>query len=178
MMNYAPDLLAAAYSAGICAGYQELCSDYAVKAHGVATKLNGDEIVAAAYGQVPISKSSGRGLVFELASPPDDVSLKIIVLSGNAVETDFVIGRYRPRIRGSFAILCNKALKQAGLPLPSPAYPRPVCHSARDLAAVLGRLRDLVFALARAAAQISPSTHQPTPLRDPGLFGRRCSRLD
>lgn len=149
-MNYDESLLSAAVSAGTCSEYYGLCSEYPLVPGQYSKKAPFKEILAAAEGNMPLTKQRGPGIVFEVGGLPEGVSLNIIVQSGGTIETDFVVEHADQAHRGTFAILCNEAMMHAGHSAPNPPYPRPVCASADAVVAVVRRLQGMVIALEKA----------------------------
>jgi len=132
-MNYAPNLLAAANSAGICSAYYKLCNEFHVIPGTCNRKLPFKEILATANGAISLSKLAGPGTVFQVGELPAGVSIAFVIQTGNSIESGFSIVEAQQEHKGTLAILCNEALKYAALPAPNPAYPRPVCASATEM---------------------------------------------
>jgi len=149
-MNYAPALLSAANQAGICAAYYKLCAEHPLVPGSSAKKVPYKEILAAAKGQLSLSKLPGPGTVFRVEGLPQGVSLNFIIQSGGTIETDFSIQQAQRKDGGTFAILCNEAMKHSGLAAPNPAYPRPTCSSSDAMVAAFKRFHELLLALAQA----------------------------
>jgi hypothetical protein len=149
-MNYTRDILVAASHGGIGDAYYKLCKEHPLIPGTSVKKVPYKDILSAAEGVVLLSKLAGPGLVFKLGGLPDGISLNFIIQSGGSVETHFVIGQAGHEQHGTFAILCNEALKHVGQPTPVPAYPRPVCSTATELVTVFCVLQELVLALSGA----------------------------
>ena len=148
MTPLATNLLAAANSAGVCGAYYRLCGEYPFISGSNTKKLPYKEILGAANGKILLSKLRGPGTVFQVEGLPKTISINFIIQTGGTIETDFLISEAEQEHRSTFAILCNEALKQAELPAPKPAYPRPVCSSAGDMVAAFVRLLELALVLA------------------------------
>lgn len=151
-MNFPPSILLAASSAGITEKYYDLCNRFPFKAGAPLKKVAAKEVLNSAQGTIQISKLAGPGTVFQLDGLPNGVSLNFIIQSGGTVETDFSVSFDDLEARGTFAILCNEAMKHQGLPAPNPAYPRPICSSAQDLVSVFKSFRELALLLLKGAA--------------------------
>lgn len=149
-MNYAPILLEAANSAGICSAYYKLCNEFPFTPGVCNKKLPHKEILAAADRNIPLSKLAGPGTVLSVEGLPNGVSLVVVVQTGGSIETGFSIQHAHQENKGTFAILCNEARKFAGLPVPNPAYPRPICATAAEMTTVFVRLKELTLAFANA----------------------------
>ena len=152
-MNYSRDILDAASHVGIWDAYYKLCKEHPLVPGTSVKKVPYKDVLSAAEGVVLLSKLAGPGLVFKLGGLPDGVSLNFIIQSGGTVETHFVIGQAEHELHGTFAILCNEALKHVGQPTPVPAYPRPICSSATELVTVFYVLQELVLALSEAVLE-------------------------
>ncbi|WP_458071773.1 hypothetical protein [Rhodanobacter sp. BL-MT-08] len=149
-MNYTRDILVAASQSGIGDAYYKLCKEHPLLPGTSVKKVPYKDILSAAVGVVLLSKLAGPGIVFKLGGLPDGVCLNFIIQSGGWVETHFVIAQAGQEQHGTFAILCNEALKHAGQPAPVPAYPRPVCSSATELVTVFCVFQELILALSKA----------------------------
>lgn len=146
-MNLDASLLATAHSYRVTKQYYDLCERYCFEAGVPLKKTSVKEVLAAASGQVDISKLSGPGTVFQLRGLPEGTSLNFIVQSGGTVETDFCVTVDGQEVLNTFAVFCNAARRHQGLPPPDPAYPRPVCRSSEDMIAVFRKLKELVLLL-------------------------------
>ncbi|MDF3196600.1 hypothetical protein [Pseudomonas sp. 1928-m] len=153
-MNYDLSLLKAANSVGLCSAYYKLCNDHPFISGSGSKKIPFKEILAAAEGIINLSKLRGPGTVFQVGRLPEGVSLNIIIQSGGTVETDIIIQHPQKEYRATFAILSNETLKYAGLSAPNPAYPRPICASAKEMIIVFARLQELTISLAKAALNV------------------------
>jgi hypothetical protein len=149
-MNYTPELLIAANQADTCRAYYVLCDAYRFSPGSFNKKIPYKETLAAAAGKIVLSKLSGPGTVFQVGDLPLGIKLNFIIQSGGTVETDLSVFSAQHEYRGTFAILCNEATQHAGLPIPNPAYPRPVCSSANEMVTVFVCLRDFSIRLASA----------------------------
>ncbi len=145
-MNLKTSLFTAAYSAGVPQKYYSLCAKFPFVAGVLYTKMGAKDVLAAATGQVEISKLSGPGRVFQLNGLPAGVSLKFVVQSGGTVETHFCLSADNQEAFDTFASFCKECLEHQGL-CPNPPYPRPVCKSTDDLIAAFQEFRDLVLLL-------------------------------
>jgi hypothetical protein len=88
--------------------------------------------------------------VFSVGGLPNGVSLAVIVQTGGSIETGFSIQYIQQEHKGTFAILCNEACKFSGLPVPNPAYPRPICATAAEMITAFVRIKELTLAFAEA----------------------------
>ena len=145
-------MLLAASSSGITDKYYGLCNRFPFKAGAPLKKVAAKEVLNAAQGTIQISKLVGPGTVFQLEGLPNGVSLNFIIQSGGTIETDFSVSFDGQEERGTFAMLCNEATKQQGLPAPNPAYPRPTCGSSQEAVSIFESLRELVLLLSKGAS--------------------------
>ncbi|MDQ1922248.1 hypothetical protein [Massilia pseudoviolaceinigra] len=152
-MSAEASLFDTAYAAGVTKQYYELCGRFPLEPSASYKKVPFKAVLTAASGQIELSKLPGTGTVFQSEEMPDGVSLNFIVQSGGTVETDFCISVGNKVVRSTFAIFCNSCLKQQNLPLPKPAYPRPVCSSAEDLVVAFKSLRKLVLLISEQSRE-------------------------
>lgn len=152
-MSYPKDVLGAAIHAGTVRAYYKLCAEHPIILGTNVKKSPYKEVLSAAVGVVPLTKRAGPGAVFKLGGLPDDVSLDFIIQSGGSVETHFAIGQAGHEQHGTFAVLCNEAVRHAGQPAPVPPYPRPICSSATELVSVFCTLQQLIVALSEAVLE-------------------------
>ena len=146
-MSYSKDVLGAAIHAGTARAYYKLCAEHPIILGTNVKKVPYKEILSAADGVVPLTKIAGPGTVFRLGGLPAGVSLDFIIQGGGSVETHFAIGQAGHEQHGTFAVLCNEAIRHAGQPIPVPPYPRPICSSATELVSVFYTLQQLILAL-------------------------------
>jgi hypothetical protein len=146
-MNFTPEILAAAIHEGICDAYYKLCEEHPFVPGANNEKARYKDVLMAAEGTVQLTRLGGPGTVFGAGGLPDGLSLNFIIQSGNSVETHFIIRGAGNEQQGTFATLCNDALRYAGLPPPNPAYPRPVCSSTTELVGAFRALQELAITL-------------------------------
>lgn len=149
-MSFEPSILLAALSLGVTERYYGLCDRFPLTSGVRHRKLTAKEVLNAAQGVLEISKLPGPGTVFQLLGLPTNVSLNFIIQSGGSVETDFSLSVDDSVVRGTFAILCNEAVKHQGLPPRTPGYPRPICGSAAEMIAAFQIIKALLLLLVEA----------------------------
>jgi len=150
-MNFDPDFLTAVEDSDICSAYYSLCREHPLRIGAPIEKAPATALLKAAAGRVSLSKLSGPGTVFQLGGLPDNLSLTFIVQSRTRIETGFAIPFKEVQQQGTFAILCNAALTQSKMKVPSPPYPRPESHSVEELLAIFQEFDALVRKLASVA---------------------------
>ncbi|WP_157798645.1 hypothetical protein [Dyella ginsengisoli] len=146
-MNFTDEILSAANHAGICSAYYRLCNEHQFVPGTKNRKVPYKDVLAAADGKIQLSKLPGPGTAFKSGGLPEGLTLNFIVQSGGSVEAHFAIGGVGHEQQGTFATLCNEALKQSGQPVPSPPYPRPICGSPTELVAAFHALQELAVSL-------------------------------
>ena len=146
-MNFTAETLNAANHADICGAYYRLCKEHPFVPGANHKKVPYKDVLVAAEGTVQLSKLRGPGTVFKVGDLPEGLSLNFIVQSGGSVETHFTIGGMGQEQQGTFATLCNEALKHSGHAAPNPPYPRPICESSTELAAAFRKLQELAVGL-------------------------------
>ena len=146
-MNFTAEILKAADQAGICSAYYRLCKEQPFLPGAANKKVPYKEVLAASAGIIQLSKLGGPGAAYKVGGLPDGLSLNLIVQSGGSVESHFTVHGVEQEQQGTFATLCNEAVKHSGQPAPSPPYPRPICSSSTQLVATFRTLQELAIAL-------------------------------